>query len=271
MASILKLIMLLCALLIIPCRPEAASFLSDVWGVVTDPLKLGKASQELSNAIERTLAGLRDLEQTANQDVKARIDQLRTITTEVIAAVDRNALNLRDIVDGSLRKVQDIEEKTYRDAIELIYRGQCTAEVFTSDQLQRSLAQVIENIIQANPGVTFLGIRVAGVNLKSVTITDPDKAYISAKRYYLERLKILKDNDPASHDAIILISDRACCSWKSKRISKSGHFPGCERCGRHCKISKRRNENACNCCWYPQCCHFVRSDSGRPTEVRQCS
>ncbi len=180
-----------------PYSAKGAGFVDDIHGVVTDPVKLGKASEELSNAVDRTLNGLRELEQVANQDVTARIEQLRMIVAEVIAAVDRNVADLRETVNTSLRKVQDIEEKTYRDAIDLMYRAQCKVEVFTSDQLERSLARLIETIIDANPGITILGIRVGGVSVKSVTITDPDKAYVSTKRYYLEHLKTLKESDPA--------------------------------------------------------------------------
>lgn len=181
----------------LPTPAFAGGFVDDVWGVVTDPLKLGKASSELSDTVDRTLSGLRELETKTNKDVTDRIEKLRAIVTDVLDAVDKRSAELQQTVDRALRSAKEIEQQTYRDAIDLIYRAQCTVEVFTSDQLQRAISQSIESIRQSNPGITFLGIKFAGIGVKSITITDPDQAYISTKKYYLSKLKVLKDDDPA--------------------------------------------------------------------------
>lgn len=190
-------VLFLASFVVVPNPSQAASFVDDIWGVVTDPLKLEKGSKELANALDQTLAELRELEQVANRDVGERIEQLRLVVADVITAIDRNAANLKGTVEGALKTVRDIEEKAYRDAVNLIYRGQCVAEVFTSDQLERSLAKLIEEIIAANPGINMLGIRVGGLTVNSVTITDPDQAYRSTKKYYLGKLKTIKESDDA--------------------------------------------------------------------------
>lgn len=185
-------------LFIVPsANVSAGGFLGDVWGVVTDPFKLKSASEELSASVSRTLDELRRLEQQANVDVRDRIEQVGSIVDTVLDATDKNVSNLSEMADRALIKMASIERQAHQDAMDLIYRAQCLNESALMDQLQRSLAQLIENIIASNPGVEILGIRVVDVEFERIKIVDPDKAYLSTKRYYLDRLQEITPSDNA--------------------------------------------------------------------------
>lgn len=133
--------------------------------------------------------------------------------------MDRNAANLQNIVDSALSRALDIESKSYKDAIDLIYRAQCSVEVALTDQLQRTLAETISNLIKSDPGIivgrNFFGVRI-DVNLKNIEIVDPDLAYGSTKRVYLSSMKTISADDPA----ILIVS-------KYSNISRFARFARC--------------------------------------------
>jgi hypothetical protein len=60
-------------------------------------------------------------------------------------------------------------------------------------QLQRAFAEAISNIVKANPGITFLGVKLTGVDANPVVIDDPDQAYRNLKALRYEALAKLKD------------------------------------------------------------------------------
>ncbi|AWM06100.2 hypothetical protein [Bradyrhizobium symbiodeficiens] len=154
----------------------------DVWGVATDPLKLEKSASELSQSLERTMAQLGALESQANYDLEQRLEQIRSIV--------HDALNgTRDIVADATKRMLALEAQVNADAIKLIYRAQCAAEVVLMDQLQRSFAQLIANLKRADPSVTILGARVISLDISDVKIDYPDQAYLSTEATVLAALK----------------------------------------------------------------------------------
>jgi hypothetical protein len=174
-----------------------AAVLSDVAGIVTYPIGLRRASHEIADSVDRTTASIQELEAQTNFDASQRIAQIREIVRDVLDSVDKNVTNLDVIIQRALSTMQDIERHTYEDAVRLLYRAQCVAEVVLIDEMQRGLGEMIGNIIKANPGVKILGIRIVDVFLTKVKITDPDLAYSSTKAHYLSLLKETKETDPA--------------------------------------------------------------------------
>src|SRR5689334_13010651 len=78
-----------------------ADVVGDLRDTLTDPLKLGKASNNILESVERMqlmLNQIGTLERTTNTDLTNRIDQVKEEVDKVIAAVDRNVDNLRQII-----------------------------------------------------------------------------------------------------------------------------------------------------------------------------
>jgi hypothetical protein len=66
-----------------------------------DPLQLGHASDNILQSVERIqlmLDQVGSLEKTTNADLANRISQVKDVVDEVIAAVNQNAANLREII-----------------------------------------------------------------------------------------------------------------------------------------------------------------------------
>jgi hypothetical protein len=160
----------------------AGRFFKDVWGVVTDPLKLDKASSELSSSVDRSLIQLSALEGSANAHVEQRLDQIRSILNE---AIDRENISIA----SAISQMETLEDSINDDAISLVYRGQCVAEVAMLDQAQRGFAAAIDNLIKTDPGIRILGITIITFHAKHVQIDDPDKAYISARDNVMSKLR----------------------------------------------------------------------------------
>jgi hypothetical protein len=85
----------------------AGNFFEDAWGVVTDPLKLGKASSVLAESLQRPLIQLQALEAQGNYDVQQRLEQIRSIlhdaiggTQDTIALATKNMLALEGQINA---------------------------------------------------------------------------------------------------------------------------------------------------------------------------
>jgi hypothetical protein len=191
----IRLSVIVCAFLI--SVSAYAGLVQDIGGFLTDPLKLDKSTTNLGQSADRALAALQALEVKSSYDVQSRLEQIRSIIKDLNDGIAKHIQSADALIAKAQSAMNALEQKIDDDAINLIYRAQCAAEVALTDQLQRSLADTIDTIVKANPGVTILGIRVGGVDLKPVTITDPDIAYSSTKSFYLVELGKLKASDPA--------------------------------------------------------------------------
>jgi hypothetical protein len=149
----------------------------DIGSIATDPLKLGALGQ----SAERSVIQLKALEGQTNYDIQQRLEQIRSIIQDATNGTQA-------VIADATNRMQALEATINKDAINLIYRGQCASEVALMDQFQRAFTQLIANLTKADPGISILGIRLTGVTSNPVEIEDPDKAYISTKAAVLNSL-----------------------------------------------------------------------------------
>ena len=183
-----------------PTHTARASAIGDVWGIATDPLKLGKASEKILEAIDRVgplIQQVNQLEGTTNQDLRDRLDQLQAIVDEVTSAVDRNVANVMQIVAQAEMSVAIIEQQVYADAVDILSRTQCLVENVATDEIQRAISAAVGDLRKADPSITFLGFRIINLATNDVQVLDPDQAYVSIRDNYLLSLAKLKATDPA--------------------------------------------------------------------------
>ena len=185
-------LLFLAAIFVVVCQqPCDANVFGDLWGVVTDPLKLGKASTELSDSAQRSLIQISELESQTNYDAQQRLEQMRSILKDAITSGET-------VIDEVTNKMHDLEDKINQDAINLIYRAQCATQTVMMVQMQQSFAQFIKNVRDADPGIRILGITLVRFHVNEIRVANPDDAYITAKAAVLAKLdKDVKDNTSA--------------------------------------------------------------------------
>jgi hypothetical protein len=161
---------------------RAGNVVEDMWGVAIDPLKLGKASKELSDGAQRVMIQLTQLEGVANSHVEQRLEQLRTIVQGAI-----------DGTDAELQKAKtamsDLEKQVDADANQLIYNNKCAVDETLMSTSQKAFAGLVTTLKKTNPSLNILGVKIVDLSTNDVQITDPDKAYISTKDAVMTKLR----------------------------------------------------------------------------------
>lgn len=204
-----------------------ANVVDDAWGIATDPFKLGKtadAAKEFAAAIERVMAELKSLEAQTNLDVKARIEQVQKIVDTVKDAVSKNVADVDRIVDNSLKRISSLEAQVNRDAINLLYRGQCIAQVAVTQQLSDAIKTAVDSFNQANPGITILGVKVIGWKADPVKFKDPDVAYRELRSIYFKQLNKIKATDDSyefvsTYQNLIRVARLARCHYVDQSLA----------------------------------------------------
>jgi len=177
--------------------PANADVLSQVGGIVTDPLKLGRASDNILQAVNQINAMLRELEGRANQDLKDRIAQVQTLVDGVITAVDRNVKDIKDVIANAELQITQLEKKIVSDAEELLNKVQCTVKAIVDQDVEGGISKVIDQLRDANPALTLFGIPILKLTVKQVRAQDPFRAYLASRDALLVEYNKLRPSDPA--------------------------------------------------------------------------
>jgi hypothetical protein len=146
-----------------------------------DPFGLSSSSKELSEAAQRIMIQLRELEGIANYDVKQRLEQVRSIMRDAVSGVE-------DVIHLAMTAMLILESQVNQDAVRLIYIAKCQADVLLMTDAQKAFSQFIAKIIKADTSIKIFGIRVIDLTANNIDITEPDQAYISTKTAVLTEL-----------------------------------------------------------------------------------
>lgn len=199
----------------------------DFSGILTDPLKLGKASDNILQAVERMQAMLSQaasLEATANAHLAARIQDVKDIVTNVLNAVDQQVGNLKQIIADAELNIALLEAKIFQDIKAILYQVQCVAQNIGTQQLQQAIVSSIATLKAADPGIKILGIKIVGTNLNTVEVQDPDQMYRSMKAGYEKRLDNLRPTDSAytivsTYANLERLAENAGCAYSDPTLS----------------------------------------------------
>ncbi len=178
--ALLILILFCCAST--PERSLAGGLIGDVWGVVTDPLKLRASSSTLAESLERTLQQLSALEGQVNGHVEQRLEQIRSIVKDALSGE-------RELIERATDAMVQLEGKVNEDAIALIYRAECAAG-HVDDEIQNAVARVADQITKRDPRLTIFGMTAAQLKSDPIVLQQPNEVYAALK---VELLKGLDD------------------------------------------------------------------------------
>jgi hypothetical protein len=207
--------------------PAKASVIGDFTGILTDPLKLGRASDNILQSVERVQAMLNQvgaLEATTNVDLANRISDVKDIVDEVIGAVDHNVANLGEIVKQAEDRMASLEQIIFIDAQSILDRVQCVAENMATVQIQEAVANAVATLVRSDPHIALFGIKIIDLKAGNVQITDPDKAYMSLRDGYLKRLAALRATDSAyaivsTYANIERLAQGASCAYRDPTLA----------------------------------------------------
>jgi Holliday junction resolvasome RuvABC endonuclease subunit len=205
---------------------RADTVLGDFSGILTDPLKLGHASDNILQAVERMQLMLNQagsIEATTNADLAARIHDVKEIVDQVLKAVDQNVANLAQIIARAEATIASLEHTIYLDVEAILDKVHCLAENLATVQLQEAIVTAVTTLKAADPSIKIMGIKAINPNLKTVEVIDPDQMYLSLKSGYQKRLKALGEKDPAytilsTYANIERVAENASCAYHDPTI-----------------------------------------------------
>jgi len=174
-----------------------ADVISSFTGIITDPFKLGQASENILQSVNQINAMLQQLEGRTNQDLKDRIAQAQTLVDGVIAAVDRNVKDIKQVVADAELQMNQLEGKIVLDAEQLLNKAQCTAKALLDQDIEQGVSRVLDELRIANPKLTLFGIPIGGVTINVFKMQKPLDAYRQTRDALIAEYKQLGPTDDA--------------------------------------------------------------------------
>lgn len=200
--------------------PAQANLLNDTWGILTDPLKLGRSTSNAIHAIERAAIHAERIEGKINASVEARLTQIDKTVRETREALDKTAT-------ASLQKIDDITTKAFSE-ISILQRGvfldtaqlvKCTTEV-SLFQVQTKLAETLNDLGKRKPRLEIFGWVILSAKIEQSDIKSPIGSFREVKRLYDAKLtKITPNQHPTeitdSYGELQRIADLTRCHYKA--------------------------------------------------------
>lgn len=177
--------------------PANADVLSDVSGIVTDPFKLGRASDDILQSVNQINAVLRELEGRTNQDLRDRVAEVQRLVDDMISAVDRNREDIKEFIRTTQTQINQLEVTIVRDAEQLLNKFHCTVRAVLDQDLETGLAKIIDQLRKANPALTLFGIPIMKITVQQIKSKDPFDAYLQTKAALFAEYQKIGANDGA--------------------------------------------------------------------------
>jgi hypothetical protein len=163
--------------------------LSDARGMLTDPLKAGKASENLLEAVERAGIYAERIEGKLNDDATQRLAQMDTTireTREFLAqAASDDLTKIESISLTAFVKVNQLQEDLFRNTRELI---KCSTES-SADIIQSKIAQSLNDLGVRRPRIALFGFTLFEVKFDKSDFPSPIEGFRQMKSLIDEKLK----------------------------------------------------------------------------------
>lgn len=173
-----------------PAPRAQADLFGDVWGVVTDPFKLGQASSEASASVDRIIVALELLQTNFGSDVR---DYL-VLIDEMIGSVDQAA---EDRISQIEQIVFQLEAEIFNDAHKLLVETECSVERLLGRTLPETVYAMLVQLEEADISVNLPFGADAELTVEAVRPLSPDITYIRIRNAYLGYISDLNEGDSA--------------------------------------------------------------------------
>lgn len=128
---------------------SSADLGDDIWGVVTDPLQLGRSSNNVyksAREIKATMIAATGLQQEIDRDIRFYLYDLDQKIDRIEKGVDRVGISL---IEKTSQEVQLIEKKLMKDVKVAIRDAKCSLIDASEEGLKRSLREVFPGPLKA--------------------------------------------------------------------------------------------------------------------------
>ncbi len=203
--------------------PASADVFSDAWGILTDPLKVGEASDNAVIAIREARDALIAMERLQEKNDS----DIRFYLRDVDGKIDRMKNASIEVVDSLADEIRSVEDKIVRDIVLLVRKAECSLNRTSDQAIRQSVRDTLpswlvgdERVFRLPFGVQkkyALGVIPWGTEPKTHSINlrtnpNPFEIFKEFENAYLENLKESKESD----DAILIYS-----AWANlARLSK---------------------------------------------------
>lgn len=205
----------------IGCGVAEANFLSDVRGILTDPLKLDKSSQNLLELADRTAIHIERIEGQINSDAKDRLDQIdKTLrdTREFIANEVVVGANMADqFIDNAFNNINDLQNNFFQKTSDLVKCGTAVS----ADLVQSKIASSLNDLGLRKPRLTIFGWTVLEVKFDQQDFPSPIDAFRTLKKLTAKKLDEIREGDPYyritdTYGEIARMADLTRCHYKEQ-------------------------------------------------------
>ena len=171
-----------------------AGFLSEAWGVVTDPLKLDSSTENMIHAVERAALHMKDLKKGLDDSGRVVDANIRDYLTEIDDTINGAIGSADHVVSNALIKISSIEKDFFNHSNQLV---KCSVEL-TSTEIINTLTEMLNTVGATKPRFLLFGfIKIGEVELTAQDISSPIEGYYLAQDKAKERLASLQETDLA--------------------------------------------------------------------------
>ncbi len=170
-----------------------AGFLSEAWGVVTDPLKLDSSTENMIHAVERAALHMKDLKRGLDDSGRVVDTNIRDYLSEIDDTIDGAIGGADQVVSNALTKISSIEADFFEHSNQLV---KCSV-VVTSEEVKNTLSEMLNTIGETKPRFELFGFKIGEVQLTAQDIIKPIDGYFLAQDKAKERLASLEETDLA--------------------------------------------------------------------------
>lgn len=194
--------------------PANAGFFDEAWGILTDPLKLGKSSSNLLRTVDRAAIHAERLEGIINDDLRDRLSQIDDTIKESREFINDAA---EEKIDQITNNISALQVDFFQKSATLL---KCST-VVTLNEAQVAIANTLNDLGKRKPGLTFLWITIFEAKLEATDIPDPIVGFREIKKLVDKKLTEVKPTDHPNkitdlYAKLYREADRTYCHYKTE-------------------------------------------------------
>lgn len=187
----MKKVFIIFALIVCTTGPVQANVFKDFIGILTDPLKVNRASENAIQAIERAAIHADRIRKDIDADAQRRLEQFNGIIVE-------NRIALRKDMDATLEvffdRLSNFQLQFILQTADLV---RCSTEE-SSVILRNALSEALNNLGKRKPRLVLFGWVVISAEIEPQDIKSPIESFRELEQLYKERLLNVKETDHPS-------------------------------------------------------------------------
>lgn len=164
--------------------PAKADVFGDFVGILTDPLKLGKASENAIHAIERLNIHVETLVGRVDSSVYERLNQVASISRNIKIDID-------DSIQRSFVQIEALQAKIYSDTADLL---RCSVEE-NAENVRSHLSRALNDLGKRKIRLEIFGFPILWAKIDPQDIDSPIEFFREYKKLKDGKLAEVREED----------------------------------------------------------------------------